>query len=211
MEDLQVRWRFLLNAKTSDLALADSLFIKLSKNYDSRKRPYHNFTHIAAMLDLSDQYAAQLQQKDVVDLAIFYHDVIYNPLRKDNEERSAQRAVRELKQMRFSKDKIQLVETYILATKTHDLIGFDSESDLAYLLDFDLSVLGADWETYYIYSQNIRKEYHVYPDFMYDAGRAKVLQHFLNKSTIYWTKAFRKKRETQARKNIEQEIKLLKK
>jgi len=144
MENLRIQWRTLLQAAAKDATLIDLYFARLAKNYCSTRRHYHNFTHITSMLDLSDHYINHLQQKDIVDLAIFYHDVIYNILKNNNEERSARRAVRELKQLNIAKEKIDLVECYILATKTHDLQGFDSESDLAYFLDFDLSVLGAD-------------------------------------------------------------------
>lgn len=207
-ENLRTRWQHLL--PIADAELATTFFVNLSKNYYSRKRHYHNVEHILLMLALSDEYAAHLQQKDIVDLAIFYHDVIYDPLRKDNEERSAQRAVRELTKLNVAKEKIERVETYIIATKTHDLQGFDAESDLAYFLDFDLSVLGADWETYRIYSQNIRNEYIIYPDFMYNPGRVKVLQHFLNKPTIYFTKTFQEKMDAKARENMKRELTFLK-
>lgn len=161
------------------------------------------------MLALSEQYVTHLQQPDVVQLAIFYHDIIYNPLRKDNEARSAQRAARELKQLQVSPEQIEAVKNYILATQRHDLQEFGTNSDLAYFLDFDLAILGADWETYFTFTQNIRKEYHIYPDVMYRSGRTKVLEHFLNKPTIYFTDIFQKEREAQARQNLQQEWQLL--
>lgn len=203
METLQEKWNAVFFKEPQDLI--HSIFRRLVKSYQSRTRHYHNLDHLTAMLGLSDSYASHLQQKDVVDLAIFYHDVIYNPLRKDNEERSARQAVRELSKLQLPKEKIQLIETYILATKTHDLQGFDSESDLAYFLDFDLAVLGADREIYETYAHNIRSEYHIYPDFMYNTGRSKVLQHFLDKPSIYFTAAFRADRETRAKENMERE------
>ncbi len=52
--------------------------------------------------------------------------------------------------------------------------------DINYLLDADLSVLGKDRETYLVYTQMIRKEYSIYPDFLYKPGRKK----FLN---IFWS------------------------
>jgi len=58
------------------------------------------------------------------------------------------------------------------------------------------------------YAKNIRKEYHIYPDLMYNPGRIKVLQHFLQKSNIYFTQAFQAK-EAAARQNLQQEIQLL--
>lgn len=78
-----------------------------------------------------------------------------------------------------------------------------------YLLDVDLSVLGKDTQTYLGYTKQIRKEYSIYPDFLYNLGRKKVLQHFLELENIFKTEDFRDKYESQARKNIEFEISIL--
>ena len=77
------------------------------------------------------------------------------------------------------------------------------------MVDFDLQILGRSWDIYEMYYKQIRKEYRIYPNFMYHPGRKKVLQHFLAKEVIYQTETFRTKYEKQARENIEREIELL--
>ena len=81
--------------------------------------------------------------------------------------------------------------------------------DNAYLLDLDLSILGTDWEIYNKYTQNIRKEYKIYPDILYKPGRKKVLKHFLERDSLYFTERFKTKFEKQARNNLIQEIDML--
>jgi predicted metal-dependent HD superfamily phosphohydrolase len=191
--------------------LKTSFFENLTKDYNGEGRYYHTMRHVEALLKWSNQHAAQLQQKDVVDLAIIYHDVIYDPTRRDNEEKSAERAVQELTQLNFPKEKIELVQKYILATKGHNVPKGQENSDMAYMLDFDLSILGTNWEDYLTYAQNIRREYQVIPDSMFFPGRIRVLESFLQKPKIYYTSSFQQAIEAAARKNIEAEIKWLKK
>jgi predicted metal-dependent HD superfamily phosphohydrolase len=66
--------------------------------------------------------------------------------------------------------------------------------------------LGYTWDKYREYCQQVRKEYAIYPDFLYNPGRKKALQHFLDMDVIFKTGFFRNKYEIQARKNIVQEI-----
>jgi predicted metal-dependent HD superfamily phosphohydrolase len=60
-----------------------------------------------------------------------------------------------------------------------------------------------------MYFEQIRKEYRIYPDFLYKPGRAKALEHFLENKFIFQTEEFRKLYEEKARRNIEKEISLL--
>jgi len=83
------------------------------------------------------------------------------------------------------------------------------QEDTNYLLDADLSVLGKDFETYLKYTQNIRKEYSIYPDFLYKPGRKKVLKHFLELESIFKTEYFKEKYEARAKENIAKELQLL--
>ncbi len=193
-----------------NVELKKAFFDKLSEDYDKEGRYYHTMKHVEALLKWSNEYAAELRQKEVVDLAIFYHDVIYDPTRRDNEEKSAERAVQELTQLNFPREKIELVRQYILATKNHKVPAGQENTDIAYMLDFDLSILGAPWEEYLTYSQNIRKEYQVIPDSLFLPGRMRLLQSFLDKPQIYYTTALHARLDAQARKNIAAEIQLLK-
>lgn len=76
-------------------------------------------------------------------------------------------------------------------------------------IDADLSILGADWETYFSYMQKIRREYAVYPDLLYKPGRRKVIEHFLSMPVIFKTDIFRRRFEAQAQDNLKQELEIL--
>lgn len=100
----------------------------------------------------------------------------------------------------------QLVFDAICATQQHQQ---NEIGDINWLIDFDLKILAKDWEDYKIYFQQIRKEYRIYPDFLYKPGRAKALKHFLENEFIFQTNEFRSLYDEKARANIENEIKLL--
>jgi predicted metal-dependent HD superfamily phosphohydrolase len=79
-------------------------------------------------------------------------------------------------------------------------------NDEKWLIDFDLKVLAKAPEAYAIYAKQIRKEFSIYPDFLYHPGRKKALEHFLEKEYIYQTESFQTDFETKARANIQAEI-----
>lgn len=174
----------------------------LDHNYSQKNRYYHNWSHIEAMLDSWKQYKTHLENPLEVLLAIYYHDVIYVSTRKDNEQRSAEQAVKELG---ASVINTKILYDLILCTKDHQA----STTDQQWLIDFDLKILGSEWEIYEWYYKQIRKEYRMYPNFMYKPGRKKALLHFLEHKQIYQTETFRSLYETKARTNIQKEITLL--
>ena len=177
---------------------------ELKKAYSHTSRHYHNLTHLEEMIACFQAYKNELQFPDEVLYAIFYHDYIYNSTRKDNELQSAAFAVKILpKNTTLDKER---VSNLILATKNHQS---GENNDEKWLIDFDLKILSKDWEEYTTYFQQIRKEYSIYPDFLYNPGRKKALLHFLEEEHIYQTETFRNSYEEQAKKNIQKEINLL--
>lgn len=176
----------------------------LEKAYSGKSRHYHNLTHINDMVECFETYVDQLQFPNEVLFAVFYHDYIYKSSRKDNELKSAEFALSILPE-NISFDK-QFVFDAIYATQLH---AHHTIEDINWLIDFDLKILARDWDDYQIYFEQIRKEYRIYPDFLYKPGRAKALKHFLENDFIYQTDEFRKLYEDKARFNIEKEILLL--
>ena len=87
-------------------------------------------------------------------------------------------------QVSAPQETIVLCKEQILATKSHVK---STDSDTNFFTDADLSVLGQSWEVYSIYYKNVRKEYSIYPDLLYNPGRKKVLQHFLSMARIFKT------------------------
>ncbi|CAA9199525.1 hypothetical protein FLA105534_02665 [Flavobacterium bizetiae] len=179
-------------------------WLELEKAYSGKSRHYHNLTHIAAMIESFETYRDKLNKPNEILFSIFYHDYIYKSSKKDNELKSAEFALSILPE-NISFDR-QLVFDAICATQQHQ---HNILEDINWLIDFDLKILARDWEDYKIYFEQIRKEYGIYPDFLYKPGRAKALKHFLENEFIFQTEEFRNLYEEKARVNIEKEILLL--
>lgn len=200
-------WKKLAEKYSSDQAIAEKLLDELVKKYSGSGRHYHNWQHIQTLLNFSEKYASQLMDKDVVDFAIFYHDAIYNVLRKDNEQRSAIMAAERLPKLGLPAGTIELVCIFIEATQTHQVTqGITIASDLEFFLDFDMAVLAADRELYRLYKEQVRKEYRLIPAALYRPGRKKFLQTCLQSKAIYHTAEFRNRYEIQARNNLQWEL-----
>lgn len=200
-------WNELVEKYGSDKELTDRLFKEIEKKYTSSKRHYHNLRHIQVLLQLCDDCSNRLTDKEVAAFAVFYHDIIYNVLRKDNEPRSAVLAVKRLHALGVSDHKNEQVKLFIEATQTHAVTGAVANTeDLKLFLDFDMSILGAPWPEYEAYTQQVRKEYRIYPDKLYIPGRTKFLQHCLQAPFIFQTNIFRDQYEAVARQNIAKEL-----
>ena len=202
---LRQQWQQMLQSRSIDPDKNDQLFANLIRAYNKRSRNYHNPEHLADMFRHFERHWPHLSNPDLVAAAIFFHDVIYNPARRDNEVKSAEYAAKKLPILGFSPEETRIVCDYILATQKHELPE-NARPDLAWLLDFDLAILGSDWKTYQEYTQKIRREYQVYPDILYKPGRRKAMEHFLRRATIFHTATFRELFEIQARSNIKREI-----
>ena len=166
----------------------------------------------------------QLSIKSLLLLSIFFHDAIYDAHSSTNEEDSAK-----LFESKFAKNtnlhpsNVQLVVSYILATKHHTISESSSEGKsivdcsntvsqdpLHLFLDMDMSVLGKVSEAYQQYAILIRKEYSFVPADIYCSKRADILEHFLIQSKrIYHTSLFYDAFELRARHNVQKEIELL--
>jgi predicted metal-dependent HD superfamily phosphohydrolase len=176
----------------------------LEKAYTSKSRYYHNLSHIEAMVCSFEEYKEELKFPNEVLYSIFYHDIVYKATRNDNEEKSADFAIKILPASTTLNS--GLVYDMICATKLHQK---NDVIDTNWLIDFDLKILASDVNKYETYYQQIRKEYKIYPDLLYKPGRKKALQHFLANDFIFQTEVFSDKYETQARLNIQKEINTL--
>ena len=202
------QWIELANKYCSDEVVIQPHWERILKKYSERGRYYHNLHHIWAMLRLCTQCKDELKDPDTVRFSIWFHDLVYKSTNKDNEYKSAVLAKKMLESFSCTSEEIQKVYDFIMSTKNHQILD-SSNSDNAYLLDFDLSILGKPWKEYQNYTQQIRKEYKIYPNFLYNRGRKKVLRSFLNRDSLYFTEKYRTLYEAQARENVKREIHLL--
>lgn len=194
---------------TSNKKFDSGLWPLIEKKYSEPHRKYHTLNHINYCLSYLC-YVSPEYEKDKIELVIWFHDVVYDTRRNDNEEQSAKLMKSSLLGSECWGEKyLDEVADMILATKHNSDIITPSE-ELKYFLDIDLSILGADEETYrYNYSKQIRKEYSWVPEEIYKAKRAEILQGFLDRDYIYNTDIFRNDLEKQARENIKLEIERL--
>lgn len=180
---------------------AKPLWDKLSAHYSEPGRHYHSLLHLENMLVALQPVKAVLEDWDAALFALYYHDVIYNAQKKDNEERSAEMAAKIIQSLPAALT-ARCVQ-HILATKQHVL---HADMDTNYFTDADLSILGQPWEVYAAYAANVRKEYHMYPNLLYKPGRKKVLQHFLDMDRIFKTDHFHAQYEAAAKANLRREL-----
>ncbi len=194
------RWFSLLENQSVEHELKLSLYGDLRLCYAEPQRAYHTFEHIKACLAHLDNVSNQLENAFEVELALWLHDVTYDPRSKTNELDSATYASEQLQKLNLPAHCIERVHQLILITQHPSNPQSD---DAKILVDIDLSILGADKVSFAEYECNIRKEYRWVEASRYRIERKKVLQSFLAQPRIYQTDYFYKRKERQARKNLE--------
>ncbi len=201
---LQARWQKLIAAQGVDPALSLALFTDLAARYEEPHRVYHNLRHLRQVLETTDSLRSQASDVTAVELAVWFHDVIYDPRARDNEEQSALYAERALRQLEMLDDLILRVKELVLLTKTH--VAPPGDRDAMILLDADLAILGEPEAEYRRYAAAIRKEYAHVNDEDFRQGRRSVLELFLNRKRLFLTEAMFTQREQRARQNLQREL-----
>lgn len=196
----------LLELYKVDMGTSKNLWGEIEECHSGNKRHYHNLNHLNELLHHLEAVKDSIKNWDIILFTLFYHDIVYNASSSKNEEESAQLAAKRMKEIGVSHDAIQLCQSQILATKKH---AKSTDSDTNYFLDADLAILGATSERYQEYCTQVRREYAIYPNFLYKRGRKRVVQHFLAMERIYKTEEFYDRYESQAKLNLREELKRL--
>jgi predicted metal-dependent HD superfamily phosphohydrolase len=178
-------------------------FDALLAAYTEKHRHYHTAQHVDHCLHQLDTAPSLTQQPAEVELALWFHDAIYDPHSSKNEERSADWACELLGRHRVSADRTQRVRDHILATR-HEAVASDPDSRL--VVDIDLSILGVDEVAYAQFEVDVRQEYKWVPGILFRRKRAEILESFLARPQIYTTELFRERYEARARINLARAI-----
>ncbi|WP_201550014.1 MULTISPECIES: HD domain-containing protein [Psychrobacter] len=211
--ELGNRFYFHLSAISGDITPenAQALWQDISVRYSEHQRAYHTLDHIQQLFGQFKQIKHHLNEPDIIALAMYYHDVIYEPTHSDNELKSAEFAVEVLRPY-LNAEQCQHIYALIMMTASHKienidaLVDHDQYNDAAYLLDMDLSILGASWSAYEKYAKAVRQEYLHVSMADYCVGRTEVLKGLLAHPKLYLTDHYYEQSETQARDNIKREI-----
>ena len=203
MEVNEHRWTVLCQALN---ILPDSTEYKhLVMAYKESHRSYHTLEHLSECLEKLDWAIANsfIEDRYLAEIALWYHDAIYQPRAKDNELKSADWANRFLSQSGVESHICHYVHSLIMATSHHQV---PTQPLHQLVVDIDLSILGSEENRFQEYESQIRQEYLWVPWFLYKKKRIAILNHFLSLPQIYTTDLFHAEYEPRARKNIKRSI-----
>jgi predicted metal-dependent HD superfamily phosphohydrolase len=203
--DLKKRWTDLCRrvAPHADAEACDACYQTLVHSYATPPRAYHNLDHIAFCLDQFDVLRTECLEPDIVELAVWFHDAIYDSRAKDNEERSAALAQQCLEPFRLPPRTLTLVAKLIDATKH---VRPPGNSDAAALVDADLAILGQPEPVFDTYERAIGAEYDWMTDEAFARGRAEFIRRFLARDRIFHSRPFMARYEAIARANLERSL-----
>ena len=177
-------------------------------DYSAPGRFYHDERHLGDCLGQLDKIEnLDERERRLLRWAILWHDVIYDPRRDDNEERSAERAQRDLLACGVEQGDAPEVARLIRLTESHRADAGDRLGAL--LVSIDLAVLGSDPDRYRAYAQAVRREYGHVPDEAWRSGRSAVLESLLAADPLYPHPRYRAALESRARRNMEAELRAL--
>lgn len=179
---------------------------RLCERYAEKHRHYHALAHVQHCLETFDALRDEAENPDAVEMALWFHDAVYDPHRKDNEAQSAELATVVLDVGGFPSPFIGAVHDLVMATAP----GFAPVSaDQAVLLDCDLAILGASPEAFDEYERQIRREYAGLAPMVFAAGRSALIHRMLDRPTIFRTQAMRLVYEPHARANMARSLERL--
>lgn len=181
-----------------------NLFKRLVYYYNQPGRYYHTLEHIRYCLAKLDEVRELVPNQDIVELAIWFHDAIFEVWADDNEERSANLAI-------FFLIKLMGL-TMVFAMRISHLIRnsayfrnppkIDITRDAEFFLDIDLAGFGDAEDVFYRNHINVAREFDWIDKGEWRIRQIVVFDFFLKRKPIYLTDYFRDKYETQARANI---------
>jgi len=187
--------------------VAEELRARLAERYAEPHRRYHDLRHLHEVLQTVDELAAAAHDLEVVRWAAWFHDAVYDVHRGDNEERSADLAVRELTSLGYDPTRVDEVARLVRLTATHR--PADGDGNGAVLCDADLRILASDPWRHAEYVHDVREEYAHVPEGDFRKGRAAVLRDLLAADRLYRTDIAYGRWEERARANLAAELRQL--
>ncbi|MFY0638102.1 hypothetical protein [Maricaulis maris] len=199
---LKARW----HAQMKELGWApgDTEIAGILSAYSEPHRRYHGLSHLISIFDRLDRLHDWLTEPARVWMAAWYHDILYDTHRKDNEAKSADRANAELPGLGADPDLVRRVDALIRATASHQDGGQDRDDAL--FLDVDYSILGAPDDVYDRYAKGVRDEYGWAPGLLYRQGRRAFLKDAQAAERTFLTDQFETELGEKARANMRREF-----
>jgi predicted metal-dependent HD superfamily phosphohydrolase len=162
-------------------------------------RRYHDVRHLEDCLARLDDLQVDAATRDLLEMALWFHDAVYDPRATDNEERSAGWAAEALAAAGVPTAAANEVARLVRLTREH---GPASDEAGRLMCDIDLSILGGPVEAFDAYERRIRAEYAWVPEEAFRHGRTRILEGLLRRDPLFQTATFQRRFESSARANL---------
>jgi predicted metal-dependent HD superfamily phosphohydrolase len=172
----------------------------LLARYGEAHRKYHTLQHLGEVLAQFDAVQGLAIHPAEVEVALWFHDAVYDLKRSDNEERSADWAQAAALESGAAAEAGGRIHQLVMATR-HAQAPVGADAQL--LVDIDLSILGAGRERFAEYELQIREEYGHVPRWLFKRKRSAVLRAFLARPRLFSTPHFHAALEAAARTNLQ--------
>ena len=182
------------------------LYGELIARYSEPHRKYHTLRHLDECFEKLDEVRALAEHPAEIELALWFHDAIYDVKRQDNENKSADWARASALAAGTPAEACNRMHALVMATR-HKAVPRGTDAEI--LVDVDLSILGAAPERFDQYERQVREEYAWVPDFLFRRERKVILKEFLARPQIFSSTHFRGRYEQQARSNLERSLERL--
>ena len=158
--ELEARWTVLCQTLRVSEAATNKWWTIVRDGMQEKQRHYHTLTHLEELFAHADAFKSHLRDPCAVDLAIFFHDVVYNPRAGGgkNEDDSAVVFSNFAQEVDLEPATLAKVFRWIVQTKHHRCDESDDD-DCKFFMDFDMAVLGWERAAYARYAQDVRKEF----------------------------------------------------
>lgn len=202
----ELELRYWVNSPLMPNCLSLDERIKLVEQMRSGDRAYHTLQHWGELWNSVQQAAKKYpihgQSLEILKILVVFHDIIYNPQSKTNEEDSVEYFKKFRKWFEFDDTSLNIIVSTILATKNH-LNNHQNVATLGKLfLDLDMAILATpNAKRLQSYAEQIREEFKMYPDDIYNLHRKQFLNSLLGKRIF--NHSSQPEMEKQAQKNLQ--------
>ena len=174
-------------------------YAELARHYGEPWRRYHTGEHLDACLRHFDSARQHMEEPDAVEMALWYHDAVYDVRGNDNEERSAQ-LFKETVEGAADEGFCDRVCDLIMVTQHMDP---PEQGDARYIVDIDLSSFGQPWDAFIADSRKVRAEITHLSDAEFNESQSKFLRKLQSRPSFFTSEYFRDRYEARARVNLD--------
>ena len=184
----------------------EALLRDLVARYSEPHRKYHTMQHLEECFGKLEELRALARKPEEIELALWFHDAVYDTKRRDNEEKSAEWARSAVLEKGVAAPAGDRVYGLVMATR-HNAVPAGTDAQI--LVDVDLSILGATPDRFDEYEAQVRQEYSWVPGPLFRRERRKILEDFLKRPSLFQTAQFVAAYEARARGNLERSLEKL--